>query len=242
MEQEKIPEEKMINPQKTTAEEPVKDSSGGGNQLSTALINLQQSVGNRAVQRLILQRKGGAKDSNAYELDDESATRINRERSGGQPLDTDLSQQMGEATGFNFSGVRVHTTQESDTLNQQLGAKAFTTGQDIFFREGAYEPHSSSGKELISHELTHVVQQSSGAVSGGGRMRVNAPGDSFEHEANLVAKSVATSGKPTGVQLQEENEEEVQMQEDEHEVAQMQADEEEEEVQEQELEEEEKEE
>lgn len=231
MEQEKIPEEKMINPQKANAEEPAKDPSGGGNELSSSLINLQKSIGNRAVQRLILQRKGGEKNSGAYELDDETAGRINRERSAGQPLETDLSKQMGEATGFNFNGVRVHTSQESDDLNQQLGAKAFTTGQDIFFREGAYEPHSSSGKELISHELTHVVQQSSGAVSGGGRMRVNPPGDSFEHEANLVAKSVSTSGKAASVQRQEENEE----------IIQQQDEEEEETVQEQELEEEEKE-
>jgi hypothetical protein len=239
MEQEKIPEEKIINPQKANAEEPIKDPSGGGNELSSTLINLQQSIGNRAVQRLILQRKGGEKNSGAYELDDETASRINRERSGGQPLEADLSKQMGEATGYDFRGVRVHTSQESDALNEELGAKAFTTGQDIFFREGAYEPHSSSGKELISHELTHVVQQNSGVVSGGGRMHVNPPGDSFEHEANLVAKTMATSGKPTSVQLQEDSEETIQKQDEEETVP---GEEEEETVQEQELEEEEKEE
>jgi hypothetical protein len=238
MEQEKIPEEKVINPQKATIEEPIKDPSGGGNELSSTLISLQKSIGNRAVQRLIVQRKGSEKNSGAYELDDETATRINRERSGGQPLESDLSKQVGDATGINFSGVRVHTSQESDALNRQLGAKAFTTGQDIFFREGEYEPHSSSGKELISHELTHVVQQSSGAVSGGGRMRVNPPGDSFEHEANLVAKTVTTAGKPASVQLQEEGEEIIQKQDEEETVP----GEEEEEIQEQELEEEEKEE
>jgi hypothetical protein len=75
-------------------------------------------------------------------------------------------------------------------LNQQLSAKAFTTGQDIFFRQGAYDPGSGNGRELIAHELTHVVQQSTGAVSGGGggTMHVNPPGDSFEQEADAMAR------------------------------------------------------
>jgi hypothetical protein len=47
-----------------------------------------------------------------------------------------------------------------------LNAKAFTTGSDIFFRNGAYSPQSSGGQELLAHELTHVVQQSTGAVGG----------------------------------------------------------------------------
>ena len=56
--------------------------------------------------------------------------------------------------GHDLSGVRVHTSPEADDLSHQLGAKAFTTNQDVFFREGAYEPHSSAGQELIAHELT----------------------------------------------------------------------------------------
>jgi hypothetical protein len=51
-------------------------------------------------------------------------------------------------------------------LNQSIQAKAFTTGQDVFFRQGAYDPGSRGGQELIAHELTHVVQQNGGAVRG----------------------------------------------------------------------------
>jgi hypothetical protein len=58
----------------------------------------------------------------------------------------------------------VHTDSQSDQLNKSIQAKAFTTGQDIFFRQGAYEPNSRGGQELIAHELTHVVQQNGGAV------------------------------------------------------------------------------
>jgi hypothetical protein len=71
---------------------------------------------------------------------------------------------MGQAMGADFSGVKVHTDSQSDQLNKSIQAKAFTTGQDVFFRQGAYEPSSQGGQELIAHELTHVVQQNGGAV------------------------------------------------------------------------------
>ncbi|NET54914.1 MAG: DUF4157 domain-containing protein [Symploca sp. SIO2E6] len=87
------------------------------------------------------------------------ASAINSARGGGQPLDAGLQQSIGEAMGADFSGVRVHTDAQSDQLNKSIQAKAFTTGQDVFFRQGAYQPGSRGGQELIAHELTHVVQQ-----------------------------------------------------------------------------------
>jgi hypothetical protein len=66
---------------------------------------------------------------------------------------------LQKAFGTDFSSVRVHTDSGADTLNKELNAKAFTTGQDIFFRRGEYSPGSDGGKKLIAHELTHVVQQ-----------------------------------------------------------------------------------
>ncbi|MBR8841045.1 MAG: DUF4157 domain-containing protein [Stigonema ocellatum SAG 48.90 = DSM 106950] len=72
--------------------------------------------------------------------------------------------QMVQAFGTDFSGVKVHTDSRSDHLNKSVQARAFTTGQDIFFRQGEYSPGSHSGQELLAHELTHVVQQNGGAV------------------------------------------------------------------------------
>ena len=89
---------------------------------------------------------------------------INRAKGSGQPLDAGLQRSMGEAMGADFSGVRVHTDAQSDQLNQSIQAKAFTTGQDVFFRQGEYQPGSRGGQELIAHELTHVVQQSQAKV------------------------------------------------------------------------------
>ena len=91
-------------------------------------------------------------------------TAINSARGGGQPLEAGLQRSMGQAMGADFSGVKVHTDAKSDQLNQSIQAKAFTTGQDVFFRQGAYDPGSRGGQELIAHELTHVVQQNGGAV------------------------------------------------------------------------------
>jgi Domain of unknown function (DUF4157) len=89
---------------------------------------------------------------------------IHRARGGGQPLDSNLQRKLRQAMGADFSGVKVHTDAQSDQLNRSIQAKAFTTGRDVFFRQGAYEPGSRRGQELIAHELTHVQQQSGGAV------------------------------------------------------------------------------
>ncbi|WP_445632599.1 hypothetical protein NSTC745_04147 [Nostoc sp. DSM 114161] len=99
-----------------------------------------------------------ARGAGEASTDVESA--INSARGGGMPLDGGLQQSMGQAMGADFSGVKVHTDSQADQLNQSIQARAFTTGQDVFFREGEYKPGSRSGQELIAHELTHVVQQS----------------------------------------------------------------------------------
>ena len=86
-------------------------------------------------------------------------TRINNSRGGGHPLSDDVKNPMEQAFGADFGSIHVHTDSEADVLNKQLNARAFTTGQDIFFREGEYSPGSADGNYLIAHELTHVVQQ-----------------------------------------------------------------------------------
>ncbi|MEM5776359.1 MAG: DUF4157 domain-containing protein, partial [Anaerolineaceae bacterium] len=101
--------------------------------------------------------------------------------------------QMSSQLGYDLSGVRVHQGAASDQLNRQLDARAFTTGQDIFFRAGEYNPGSSGGQELLAHELTHVVQQGTGRVQGTGGMTVNAPGDRYEQEADQTASLLAHS-------------------------------------------------
>ena len=66
---------------------------------------------------------------------------------------------MEQAIGADFGRVRVHSDAQSDRLSRSIQARAFTTGQDIFMRQGEYRPQERSGQELLAHELTHVVQQ-----------------------------------------------------------------------------------
>ncbi|MGF1576625.1 MAG: DUF4157 domain-containing protein [Cyanophyceae cyanobacterium] len=87
---------------------------------------------------------------------------ISQSRGGGSSLPKPLKGSLEQAFKSDFSGVRVHTDGQADQMSRSIQAKAFTTGSDIFFRSGAYEPGSRSGQELLAHELTHVVQQSRG--------------------------------------------------------------------------------
>jgi hypothetical protein len=84
---------------------------------------------------------------------------ISRKQGEGQPLPDPVRNKMEGHMGSDFSNVRVHNDGESDNLNRSLSARAFTTGNNIFFSRGEYEPGSQSGQKLLAHELTHVVQQ-----------------------------------------------------------------------------------
>lgn len=106
-------------------------------------------------------------------------------RGGGAALEPRLQDQMGQAMGADFSGVRVHTDARSDQLNQSIQAKAFTTGNDVFFRQGAYDPTSQGGQALIAHELTHVVQQT-GAVQRSAHKKISQTGDRIQRDDEIV--------------------------------------------------------
>jgi hypothetical protein len=80
-------------------------------------------------------------------------------RGDGRPLPAPVRIPLQQSLGDDFSGVRVHTDSAADRLARGLGAVAFTTGQDIFFRRGQYRPGAQSGNRLLAHELSHVVQQ-----------------------------------------------------------------------------------
>ncbi|MCY6493370.1 eCIS core domain-containing protein [Leptolyngbya sp. GGD] len=90
----------------------------------------------------------------------ELAAGIGRSRGGGMPLTETIRKPMEQAFEADFSRVKVHTDARADQLNRSIHARAFTTQQDIFFRQGEYQPGNRSGQELIAHELTHVVQKS----------------------------------------------------------------------------------
>jgi hypothetical protein len=123
---------------------------------------------------------------------------------GGQPLPETVRQSLEPRFGADFSGVRVHADATADQLNHSLQAQAFTTGQNIFFRRGAYAPGSQSGQRLLTHELTHVVQQT-GAGQGSesaqrsvmpAKLTVGPAHDVYEQEAERVATQVTRGHTP----------------------------------------------
>jgi len=172
---------------------------------ASTLTQMQQTVGNAAVQRFLAQRQGDGPS----EIQEETANTINAKRGSGGGLDAGFAKKAGSAMGQDFSDVNVHTDSQADELSTSLGAKAFTTGSDIFFQSGQYNPGSSDGQQLLAHELTHVVQQG-GAPSGGSKMTVNDPNDQYEQEADEIANQVMNQPDPA-LQRQDVPEEEEAM-------------------------------
>ncbi len=93
-------------------------------------------------------------------------SQINNLKGGGQPLSPSLRAYFEPRFGHDFSGVRLHTDANGASAARSVNAKAFTLGSDVAFAAGQYSPETTSGKRLLAHELTHVVQQggTNGAV------------------------------------------------------------------------------
>ena len=202
--------------------------SGRGNApVRTAVIQqAQQTHGNRAVQRYTraIQRSAASAQADAEEVP--LAERIQSRAGGGHSLDAGVQRKLEAGLGADLSGVRVHTDAEADSMARSVDAVAFTTGNDIFFRSGTYDPHSTQGLRLLAHEVTHTVQQSQGPVDGTpaeGGVKISDPSDSYEQAAESAAARVlsgvnASSGGQAGsasgggsqVQRQADEEEEMQ--------------------------------
>lgn len=86
-----------------------------------------------------------------------------RERQGDR-IDPAVRSAMETRFGADFSHVRVHTGRAADCSATQLDAHAYTVGNDIVFSRDAYDPGTDSGKAVLAHELSHVIQQSETAV------------------------------------------------------------------------------
>jgi len=79
--------------------------------------------------------------------------------SSGQPLPESSRQFFEPHFGQDLSNVRIHTDSIAAKSADSINALAYTTGNDIVFNSGQYSPETDSGKKLMAHELTHVLQQ-----------------------------------------------------------------------------------
>lgn len=116
--------------------------------------------------------------------------------SSGAPLPPDLEANLAMAfCGVDLSAVRVHTGAESDQAARSIGARAYTTGQDIHFARGQYDPTGREGQRLIAHEVAHTVQQRGAAPTTQTKLTVSQPGDSHEREADAAADAFVSGGR-----------------------------------------------
>lgn len=124
--------------------------------------------------------------------------------SGGRPLEPDVRTEMEGRLGHDFGHVRVHDDAAASASARAVNAHAYTVGSNVVFQRDAYDPSSHEGRVTLAHELTHVVQQSQGAVDGSpaaGGIRVSDPSDRFEREAAANAERVMSAPAPAPAAL-----------------------------------------
>jgi Domain of unknown function (DUF4157)/Protein-glutamine gamma-glutamyltransferase len=92
-------------------------------------------------------------------------------RSSGHPLDRASRSFFEPRFRHDFSRVRVHSDAHSSASALTLGALAYTSGEHIVFAPGRFEPGTPSGRLLLGHELTHVVQQTSAGPGAAGAIQ-----------------------------------------------------------------------
>ncbi|WP_206788360.1 DUF4157 domain-containing protein [Amycolatopsis sp. MtRt-6] len=149
------------------------------------MLGLQRAVGNAGTSSLVEEERSPVHDVVGS--------------GGGAPLDTSTREDMETRFGTDFSDVRVHTDSAAHDSAKSVNAQAYTVGSNIVFQRDKYDPASDSGKHMLAHELTHVVQQRSGPVDGtdaGGGVKVSDPSDRFEREAVANADRLMSTPAP----------------------------------------------
>jgi hypothetical protein len=113
-------------------------------------------------------------------------------KGGGQPLDTGTRNLMERSFGHCFDQVRVYTDDSAGQSAETVAARAYTVGSNIVFKSSEYNPGTDSGRQLLAHELTHVIQQSAAAPSS------SAPLDNgmADRQAGIVHRDATGDPKP----------------------------------------------
>jgi hypothetical protein len=159
------------------AEPAARPARAAGMTAGEQLRALQRAIGNAAVAGLIQRRD----------------TVHNVLRGAGRPLDEPVRSDMESRLGADFSDVRLHTGPDARRSAADVGARAYTSGNHVVIGAGGDDPHT------VAHELTHVIQQRTGPVSGvdtGTGLRVSDPTDRFERQAEATARQVMSGPAP----------------------------------------------
>lgn len=150
------------------------------------LTRVAAAVGNRGFARTVARMRDGEGILPGGVVHPDVEVAIAAARGSGQPAQPAVATGVGAALGDSLADVRVHTDDGAAALARSVSARAFTVGSDIFFGPGEYQPATPAGRELLSHELVHVVQQRGAPRSG--PLTVSQPGDALEREAEAFAR------------------------------------------------------
>jgi len=140
----------------------VKNPEVQGSQRVDAMLNLQQTHGNRYVQRVAeLGERAAIGDSVISAI----LRRVQSSQGQGYPLPEPLYRRAEHALGEDLGDVHVHDDEESGQMVAQARALAFTVGQEIFVPPAAFPPRQSEEWQILAHEVVHTVQQRVGSGS-----------------------------------------------------------------------------
>ena len=108
----------------------------------------------------------------------------------GQPPDASTRAFMEPRFGHDFSQVRIHTDEKAAESAKAVGALAYTLGRDVVFGEGQYAPKTTQGQQLLAHELSHTLQQNTGAHGMEGELKIASAENAAESEAGRASKAI----------------------------------------------------
>ena len=119
----------------------------------------------------------------------------------GAALDSSAERVMAAPSSFDFTRVRVHNDSTAADLAAREHARAYTVGHHIVFGAGRYAPHDPAGKALLSHELSHVVQQSTAGVLALQRQELAKPAPAPAPDPEVVLGERLVKDFPSGIAL-----------------------------------------
>ena len=169
-----------------------------------AVHQIQRTAGNRAVRRALQRRARRAVPLDPAEVEAEGAVAstpaVDRVlATSGWPLDPGLRSRLEPRFGADLGAVRVHTGREADVAAGSVEADAFAVGSDIVFAEGKFAPDRTEGRQLITHELTHVAQQARSGVSAVQRQPSPDPVVQSDDDAEADRQMVALQASQPGI-------------------------------------------
>ncbi len=167
----------------TRRQQPRRGASAPESGTAAHLLHLQRTLGNAAVARMV----EGAQDEPVVQRRSAAHDVLN---SAGSPLDAPVLDEMNHRLGADFSDVQVHTDSIAQRSTEEMGARAWTSGNHVVLGPQGRDRHT------LAHELTHVLQQKAGPVAGtdtGDGLAVSHPSDPYERAAEENARKAMSA-------------------------------------------------